>query len=52
METDKINVIRKRINDNKDKLKEEKGNYKNQRILRLKIKIDELQLQLQIEQLK
>jgi hypothetical protein len=50
METDKINGIRKRINDNKEKLKEEQGNIKNQRILRLKIKIDELQIQ--IERLK
>jgi hypothetical protein len=50
MNIDKINNIEERIKGNKEKLKYEKGNSKNQQILRLKIKIDELQIR--IERLK
>lgn len=50
MDLDKIRKLRERIKINKEKLKEETGNPKNQQILRLKIRIDEIQIQ--IENLK
>jgi predicted nucleic acid-binding Zn-ribbon protein len=50
MDLDKIRKLRERIKNNKEKLKEETGNPKNQQILRLKIRIDEIQIQ--IENLK
>ena len=50
MNTEKIKSIEDRIKNNREKLKEETGNLKNQQILRLKIKIDEIQIQ--IEKLK
>ena len=47
MSIEKLNKV-KHLNDkirkNKEKLKLESGNSKNQRILRLRIKIDELQI--------
>ena len=50
MNLDRINNIRERIKRNKEKLREEQGNFKNQKMLRLKIRIDEIQIQ--IERLK
>ncbi len=50
MDTERIKSIEKRITSNREKLKKEKGNYRNQQILRLKIQIDELQVK--IERLK
>lgn len=50
MDLDKIKKLRDRIKSNKEKLKDETGNPKNQQILRLKIRIDEIQIQ--IERLK
>lgn len=50
MNTEKIKSIEDRIKKNREKLKEETGNTKNQQILRLKIRIDEIQIQ--IEKLK
>jgi hypothetical protein len=50
MNTEKINNLQERIRKNRKKLKDETGNLKNQQILRLKIKIDELQIK--IERLK
>lgn len=50
MNLDRINNIRERIKRNKEKLREEQGNFKNQKMLRLKIRIDELQIK--IERLK
>lgn len=50
MDLDKIRKLRDRIKSNNKKLKEENGNPKNQQILRLKIRIDEIQIQ--IENLK
>lgn len=50
MNTEKIKSIEDRIKKNREKLKEETGNPKNQQILRLKIRIDEIQIQ--IEKLK
>ena len=50
MNTEKINNLQERIRKNRKKLKDETGNLKNQRILRLRIQIDELQIK--IERLK
>ena len=50
MNLDRINNIRERIKRNKEKLREEQGNFKNQKMLRHKIRIDELQIK--IERLK
>ena len=50
MDLEKIRKLRERIKSNNEKLKEETGNPKNQQILRLKIRIDEIQIQ--IERLK
>lgn len=50
MNHEKINRLTDRIKSNREKLKEETGNPKNQQILRLKIKIDEIQIK--IERLK
>lgn len=47
MNLEKIKKLRERINNNKEKLKEEIGNPKNQKILRLKIGIDEIQIQIE-----
>ena len=44
MNTERIRTIERKIKSNKEKLKAEKGNYRNQQILRLKIQIDELQM--------
>ncbi len=50
MNHEKISRLTDRIKSNREKLKEETGNTKNQQILRLKIKIDEIQIK--IERLK
>lgn len=50
MNIEKIKKIENRIKSNKEKLRNEKGNLKNQQILRLKINLDELQIK--IERLK
>jgi hypothetical protein len=50
MDLEKIKSLSNKMKVNKEKLKKETGNSKNQQILRLKIKIDELQIQ--IEKLK
>jgi hypothetical protein len=50
MDSKKIQNINKKINTNREKLKQETGNSKNQRILRLQIQISELEIQ--IEKLK
>jgi len=50
MNIKKINRLKDRIKSNREKLKEETGNPKNQQILRLEIKIDEDQIK--IERLK
>lgn len=50
MDLNKIKKLIERIKSNKEKLKDETGNPKNQQILRLKIRIDEIQIQ--IENLK
>jgi hypothetical protein len=44
MNTEKIKNIESRIKKNRDKLKKETGNLKNQQILRLEITIDELEI--------
>ena len=47
MNTEKINNLQERIRKNRKKLKDETGNLKNQRILRLRIQIDELQIKIE-----
>lgn len=47
MNNEKIKKLRDRIKSNKEKLQEENGNPKNQKVLRLKIEIDELQIQIE-----
>lgn len=44
MNIEKIKKLNDKIRKNKEKLKLEVGNSKNQQILRLRIKIDELQI--------
>jgi hypothetical protein len=44
MNIQKIKKINDNIRKNKEKLKLESGNSKNQQIIRLRIKIDELQI--------
>jgi hypothetical protein len=50
MDLKKIRKLNDKIKGKREKLKLETGNSKNQRILRLEIEIDELQIQ--IEKLK
>jgi hypothetical protein len=44
MNIDKIRKLNERIRKNKEKLKLQAGNSKNQQIISLRIKIDELQM--------
>jgi hypothetical protein len=50
MNANKIRKLNDKIRSNREKLKLETGNSKNQKILRLEIQIDEIQIQ--IEKLK
>ena len=47
MDANKINKLNDKIRANREKLKLETGNTKNQRILRLEIEISELQIQIE-----
>jgi hypothetical protein len=47
MNLEKIRKLTDQIKSNKEKLKQETGNSKNQEILRLKIKIDEIQIKIE-----
>jgi hypothetical protein len=47
MDIDKIKKLTERIQGNREKLKQESGNPKNQQILRLKITIDEIQIKIE-----